>query len=95
MKYIWFVIFTLSALTAFGQKSARVRQLEEQRKKGAGRNRDDKPAIAGNDPDGAELSQPSESSFTADPLPKESDQPAQPGGKRTGQPDHRIPPRNH
>ena len=33
MKYIWFVIFTLSALTAFGQKSARVRQLEEQRKK--------------------------------------------------------------
>lgn len=33
MKYIWIVIFTLSALTAFGQKSARVRQLEEQRKK--------------------------------------------------------------
>ena len=33
MKYTWFVIFTLTALTAFGQKSARVRQLEEQRKK--------------------------------------------------------------
>ena len=33
MKYTWFVIFTLAALTAFGQKSARVRQLEEQRKK--------------------------------------------------------------
>lgn len=33
MKYAWFVIFLLSALTAFGQKSARVRQLEEQRKK--------------------------------------------------------------
>lgn len=33
MKYIWIVIFTLSALTAFGQKSARVKQLEEQRKK--------------------------------------------------------------
>lgn len=33
MRYIWFVIFALSALTAFGQKSARVRQLEEQRKK--------------------------------------------------------------
>lgn len=33
MKYIWFVIFTLSTLTAFGQKSVRVRQLEEQRKK--------------------------------------------------------------
>lgn len=33
MKYIWIVIFTLAVLTAFGQKSARVRQLEEQRKK--------------------------------------------------------------
>lgn len=33
MKYIWIVIFTLTALTAFGQKSAKVRQLEEQRKK--------------------------------------------------------------
>lgn len=33
MKYIWIVIFTLAALTAFGQKSAKVRQLEEQRKK--------------------------------------------------------------
>lgn len=33
MKYIWIVIFTLAALTAFPQKSARVRQLEEQRKK--------------------------------------------------------------
>lgn len=33
MKYIWFVIFALATLTAFGQKSARVRQLEEQRKK--------------------------------------------------------------
>lgn len=33
MKYIWIAIFTLAILTAFGQKSARVRQLEEQRKK--------------------------------------------------------------
>lgn len=33
MKYIWIVIFTLATLTTFGQKSAQVRQLEEQRKK--------------------------------------------------------------
>lgn len=33
MKYIWIAIFTLAILTAFGQKSAQVRQLEEQRKK--------------------------------------------------------------
>lgn len=33
MKYIWIVIFTLATLTAFSQKSAQVRQLEEQRKK--------------------------------------------------------------
>lgn len=33
MKYTWFVIYMLVALTAFGQQSARVKQLEEQRKK--------------------------------------------------------------
>lgn len=33
MRYTWFVIFMLASLTVFGQKSSRVRQLEEQRKK--------------------------------------------------------------
>ncbi len=33
MRYTWFVIFMMVAIAAFGQKSARVIQLEEQRKK--------------------------------------------------------------
>lgn len=33
MRYLWIVIFAFSALIVSGQKSARVRQLEEQRKK--------------------------------------------------------------
>ena len=33
MRYTWFVIFMLVSLAVFGQKSSRVRQLEEQRKK--------------------------------------------------------------
>lgn len=33
MRYAWFVIFAFAVLTASGQKSVKVRQLEEQRKK--------------------------------------------------------------
>lgn len=53
MRYFWFVIFVLSVGSVSAQNSARVRELEKQRKAAHCRDRDDQPAIGRDAADGA------------------------------------------
>ena len=92
MRYFWFVIFVLSVGSVSAQNSARVRELEKQRKAALAEIEMTSQLLDETRQTARKLAEPAEPALQTDPFPQTGHQPPESGDRGNRQADSRFPP---